>query len=194
VEPGQASVDILEYAGLPFRNIYGYGGSAEVLAAFDRGELDMPGGWCTPLYVERLYPEWVDQGRVVPLFWNMQPKPDDEWIRTLGVDPDALPYVLDLPGLELSESERRGYQVYEAINMMSRLFFLPPDTPDEVVQVWETAIASMVEDPEFQTRMQDTGFDFQYGYGREEFQEFVRSTEGFDEATLEMLRQLMAVD
>ena len=52
--------------GGPFKMVYGYGGTSEIMAAFDRGELDMTNR-CGPSTAGRLFPEWAEEGRLVPV-------------------------------------------------------------------------------------------------------------------------------
>lgn len=58
----------------PIRAFYGYGGSAEVAAAFERGEMVLTSR-CNETTAER-YPHWFTEGKVVPLFGWGELDPD----------------------------------------------------------------------------------------------------------------------
>ena len=54
--------------GRPVGMIFGYGGASEIMAAFDRGELDSV-QYCSAEYVPRLFPEWIKEKKIAPIFW-----------------------------------------------------------------------------------------------------------------------------
>lgn len=58
----------------PIRAFYGYGGSNEVAAAFDRGEMDVTSR-CNETIAKR-YPQWFTENKVVPLFGWGELNPD----------------------------------------------------------------------------------------------------------------------
>jgi tripartite-type tricarboxylate transporter receptor subunit TctC len=59
---------------MPIRGFYGYGGSAEVAAAFERGEMIVTSR-CNETFANR-YPHWFKKNKVVPLFGWGELNPD----------------------------------------------------------------------------------------------------------------------
>jgi tripartite-type tricarboxylate transporter receptor subunit TctC len=71
---GATLVDLLDG---PIESVYGYDGTAESAAAFDRGEV--AGVACADDTVPELYPEWFENKRLTPLFyWG--PEPDSAYL------------------------------------------------------------------------------------------------------------------
>ncbi|MEX2598166.1 MAG: hypothetical protein WD533_00755 [Dehalococcoidia bacterium] len=148
-EPGPAGGSFIsafiEGVGGPVRVVYGFGGTAELMAAFDRGELTGESR-CSEDNVPRQYPEWIEEGILVPLFWSGAP-PSDEYLAQLGSGP--VPHILDLPGLGITDEMRNVYTAIEEIGAFNRLLFLHPDTPDEVYDVWRQVFEDTVNSDTF---------------------------------------------
>lgn len=192
-EPGNApGPELVEFLGGPIRNIMGYsGGSAEIMAAFDRGELDGTTR-CTESLVARLYPEWIEEQRLAPLF-SYGASPDDRWLDQLGVTGDV-PDVLDI--VDATEDQIAGYQT--VVNMtghITRTFLMPPGVPDEIVQVWSDAFEATVDDPEFRDLMFAAGYADAYGLltGRE-IEAMIRQARQLTPEALEVVAALASPD
>ena len=56
---------VMELGG-PINMVYGYGGTSEIMAAFDRGELEALDR-CVPENVPRLFPNWITDRTVAPI-------------------------------------------------------------------------------------------------------------------------------
>ena len=81
--PGnEPAIEFMIESGAPFKMVYGYGGTSEIMAAFDRGEVDGTNR-CSPGTAGRLFPEWIEDGRLVPIFYEVKPY-NDEWLAELG--------------------------------------------------------------------------------------------------------------
>lgn len=187
--PGDPGVDLLQYLGLPFKVVYGYGGSSEVVAAFDRGELDIPGGYCTEGYIKRLYPDLI--GNIVPLFWNRSPKPPDAWLKTLGVNPANVPNEVDLPGVNLTAAQKATFQVYEQVSLVSRMFFLPPGVPTNIQNAWVQAVKGMAQDPGFIQSMDVAGYAANFGFDEPQYQALIQEASGLDSNSKKLLQQFL---
>jgi hypothetical protein len=157
--PGPEFIDLI---GGPIENVYGYGGSAEVMAAFDRGEINSIWG-CGPQLAGRLFPEWIENGRLAPLFWWEAHYPDD-WYQQLGVVKEDIPNVKDLAGLNMTDLEKRAFDNWVRIATISRTFLLPAGVPDEIVEYWQETFKKVVEDPEFIESTEIAGYAEEYGY------------------------------
>jgi tripartite-type tricarboxylate transporter receptor subunit TctC len=117
--------------GGPVKMIYGYGGAGEVLAAFNRGELDTI-QYCSKAYIPRLYPEWITEKRAAPIFW-WGGKSSSDYLGRLGADAN--------------------------FGRMGRLFVAPPGVEDHIYRVWKTAFEATVRDPEFNKRAAIAGME-----------------------------------
>ncbi len=152
-EPGDSgglATTFIELVGGPVKNVYGYPGSSDIAAAFDRREIDITtrGSEAT---AKSLFPEWVEQQQIVPLFyWGAEPATDQAFtnyvVNDLGAD--IPPHIFDI--IELTDEQKTLFSVTETINdKMSRLFIMHPDTPDHIYQIWVDAFRATAEDPEF---------------------------------------------
>ena len=68
------------------------------MAAFDRGEINAV--WsCGPELAGRLFPEWIEEGRLAPMFWWEQ-QHSDEWMEQLGSSNADVPHIFEVGGVE----------------------------------------------------------------------------------------------
>ena len=166
VGPGnEPAIEFMVENGAPFKLIYGYGGSSEIMAAFDRGETDGTSR-CGPGTAGRLYPEWIEQGRMVPIFYSKKPY-NDEWLANLG-HTGPLPSFRDLPGLTFDPAQAEGLELNLLVTELSRVFVMPEDVPADVTQYWQSAFDQIVVDPVFIEQLTIAGYEEAYGYGRAE--------------------------
>ena len=164
--PGnEPATEFMAANGGPFKIVYGYGGTSEIMAAFDRGELDLTGR-CGPSVVPRLFPEWIEEQRLVPVFYEKKPV-DDEYLALLG-HTGPLPSFLELPGLDADPAQLEALQASLLITEISRVFLLPPGVPDDVKQYWQSQFDQMMVDPDFIESVITAGYEDSYGYGRSE--------------------------
>ena len=166
VGPGnEPAIEFMIENGAPFKLIYGYGGSSEIMAAFDRGETDGTSR-CGPGTAGRLYPEWIEQGRMVPIFYSKKPY-NDEWLANLG-HTGPLPSFRELPGLAFDPAQAEGLELNLLVTELSRVFVMPEDVPADVTQYWQSAFDKIVVDPVFIEQLTIAGYEEAYGYGRAE--------------------------
>ena len=166
VGPGnEPHIEFMVENGAPFKLIYGYGGSSEIMAAFDRGETDGTGR-CGPGNAGRLYPEWIEQGRLIPIFYRTKPY-SEEWLANLG-HTGPIPSFRDLPGLTFNQAQAEALELNLLIVEISRVFVLPEGVPADVAQYWQSAFDQIVVDPIFIEQLTIAGYEDSYGYGRAE--------------------------
>ena len=156
--------------GGPVKMIYGYGGSGEVLAAFNRGELDTI-QYCSKAYVPRLYPEWITEKRAAPIFW-WGAKSSSDYLGQLGADAN-IPFVADAVGA--TAQQRNALEVAYGFGRMGRLFVAPPGVEDHIYRVWKTAFEATVRDPGFNKRAAVAGMEV----GLATAEDFRKNTELF---------------
>lgn len=161
--PGNSpGAEFVELIGGPIKNVYGYGGSAEVMAAFDRGEINAV--WsCGPELAGRLFPEWIEEGRLAPLFWWELEHPE-EWMNQLGSSNADVPHIFDIGGVEWTDLNKQALSSWINIATISRTFILPPGTPPEIADYWRAKFQMVVEDPDFIAAAGVAGYSEEYGY------------------------------
>ena len=192
VGPGnEPQIEFMIENGGPFKLIYGYGGSSEIMAAFDRGEVDGTGR-CSPGTAGRLYPEWIEQGRLVPIFYNKKPY-NDEWLANLGRT-EPLPSFRDLPGIAANPAQAEALELNLLIVEISRVFVMPEDVPADVAQYWQSAFDQLVVDPLFIESLTIAGYEDSYGYGRaEDIWEIINRVRNASEETRAIALELSGV-
>ena len=164
--PGnEPAIEFMIESGAPFKMVYGYGGTSEIMAAFDRGEVDGTNR-CSPGTAGRLFPEWIEDGRLVPIFYEVKPY-NDEWLAELGHE-GPLPSFRELPGIDFDAAKAEAYELNQLVAEISRVFFLPPGASDDVKQYWQSVFDQMMEDEIFKDKVVKAGYADSYGYGRAE--------------------------
>ena len=149
----------IELAGGPIKTVYGYGGTSEITAAFDRGEIDACA--CADFDVApRLFPEWIEDRLPVPILsWALRPEDDPpmaEWLKR--IDRPVPPHIYDV--WDFTDDEKALFEVISAINQaFSRVTVLGPGAPDPMVKIWQDAYATMLLDPEFNERVEIAGYE-----------------------------------
>jgi tripartite-type tricarboxylate transporter receptor subunit TctC len=122
--------------GAKFKVVPGYPGSAQVLLAMERGEVE---GFCSMGFVtlEFTRPQWVRDKRVNQLV-------------QLGVAKNKnhldVPLALDLAK---TEPDRQTIEFVVSPNLFARPFVAPPGVPAERVQALRTAFNATLSDPEY---------------------------------------------
>lgn len=191
--PGNTPAEeFLESIGAPIRAVYGYGGTAEIMAAFDRGELDATDR-CSDSTVPRLYPEWIEEGRLVPLFYEIKPF-TSEWLQRIGFERDTYPKFTELPGLTASPAQLEAVSANIAVNELSRVFILPEGVPEEIQRDWQARFDQIMVDVQFVERLGIAGYADDYGYGKDaDLREVIDQVRGLDDTTRALMLELSGV-
>lgn len=134
-----------EALGAPIKVIYGYQGTSEVLAAIDRGELDATTR-CPSEFWLNLYPEWGEKKFLAPLF-TWRGVPTEEELTRYGHTGGKVPHLFDIANP--NEEQKAAFNLAMQLEAMTRMYTLPPGTPDGIVQAWRTAFKATLEDPKF---------------------------------------------
>ena len=121
--------------GLKFRIIRGYGSSADVVLAMERGEVE---GYCESLEsVIGKRPDWISSKTVNVLFQGgVKPSPD-------------LPGVPFINDLAKTEDDRQAIEFLYAGQGIGRPFFAPPGLAPDVHRIMRAAFDATMADPEF---------------------------------------------
>lgn len=176
--PGSAfglGPQFVEALGGPIKMVYGYGGTSDIMAAFDRGELESTNR-CTVENVPRLFPNWIKNKTVAPVWW-WDKKPTDDWLGQLGAK--DVPYILDV--IKTNESQRNAYEVTSQLHVFNRIFVTPPNLPKDVIAAWRDAFEKTTKDAGFLKAAAAAGLDV--GLGTAE--DFRKSLDAYEKLTAE---------
>ena len=192
--PGnEPATEFMSANGGPFEIVYGYGGTSEIAAAFDRGEVTLTNR-CGPGVAPRLYPEWIENEILVPLFWETAPVNED-YLRNVLKHEGEFPSFLELPGLDINQSQLAALQGNLQITEISRAFILPEGVPDDIKQYWQSRFDLMMEDEQFIEGVIIAGYEDSYGYGRsEEILQIVQDIQALAPEVKQIMLEISGVD
>ena len=139
----------LEQKGYPVKVVAGYTGEAESNFAISRDELNalakcQDGNTAFPAQ----YPDW-QKNFWAPIFYYGAKEFDEDGknvLKKMGFD--APPYLWDIVPPPAPDV-RMAFEVQDVAGTYSSTIFLPPNTPDEIHQVWLKAFNDIAKDPEF---------------------------------------------
>jgi tripartite-type tricarboxylate transporter receptor subunit TctC len=177
----------IEYLGGPMKVVVGYGGTSEIQAAVDRGELTGTPA-CDFSLVQDLFPEWIENNTIVPLWWYDTPISQD-WLDAIGAT--MPPHLFDI--ISATPEQVAAFDAGVAVNDYLRMFVLSDETPDEIVQVWRESFKSTIEDPEFLARAEVAGLDIGYG-DPAVLTELLKVGETFTDEGKELLKAIYGVE
>ncbi len=126
----------------PIKLVSGYPGTADIVVATERGELD---GLCGLSYstITSRYPDWLDQKKATVLVQaNLQKDP-------------ALPDVPLVFDLARTEQQRQILTLIVGPQIMARPYAMPPGTPKERVEIIRAAFMKTSEGRGFPGRSQE---------------------------------------
>lgn len=176
----------VEAVGGPIKMVYGYGGTSELMAAVDRGELDSTDR-CTEEHVPRLFPEWIKKKILAPIFW-WERKPSEEWMKQLG---ESLPpHVLDI--VDATEEQKTTLEVAIGFAVMNRIFVMPPGVDQSIYQAWKSAFETTTRDPEFRKAAAVAGLEVGLATA-EDFRKTIDSYEKLSPGGKELLKKLIGL-
>jgi len=170
--------------GGPIKMVYGYGGTSEIMAAFDRGETDSVDR-CTAEHVPRLFPRWVTEKIVAPIFW-WEKEPSRDWLASIGAK--KIPHILKV--VDTNNDQRQALKLAVRFNTFSRTFITQPGVPDDMYNAWKKAFEATTRDPGFIKAAAAAGFDVGLGTA-EDFNQLVKSFERLSPAGVKLLKRLI---
>ena len=162
---------------LPIRVVEPYKGTAEIKLAAESGELD--GGCWAWESMKTMWPRALETGDVKVILMVM-PKKHPE----LPSVPLAIDYAK-------TDDARRilKYAVHD-IATLTRIYFVPPATPKNRVQLLRKAFADTLKDPEFLADAKKSKLDIEPVSG-EELQKLVLDLYKIDPSTLGRLKEVL---
>lgn len=173
--------------GFPLEQVFGYSGTSDMNAAFNREEVDVT-ATCRESEV-RLNPEWAD-GFATPLFYT---KLESPWIKK-GKAEGKWPWVdsymnVAKDRLGATQTQIDGISALLDISSASRVFAMPTQTPDPIIQALRTAFAEVVGSDAFVADMESRGYDVGLKTG-EEYQAIVEGLSKLPKETLDVIKGL----
>ncbi len=136
-----------EALGAPVKVVLGYEGTADVQAAIDRNELDATDR-CDVFFIDPFFPEWYEQQKLMPLFYWRTPISQSFLDKmNTGLRSEDVPHLFDL--VDASEQQQNAFLLAQNLESMTRMFVLPPGTPEEIVLTWQRVFREITEDADF---------------------------------------------
>jgi tripartite-type tricarboxylate transporter receptor subunit TctC len=134
--------------GVNFELVMGYKGSADILLAMERGEIDGLCGWDWSS-VKSQRSDWLRDGKLNLLVQvGLEPEPE---LTRRGVPP--------LWNYIRSADDRTAVELIVTQQLFQRPYIAPPGTPAEQVSVLRAAFDATMQDPQFREDAQKTRID-----------------------------------
>jgi tripartite-type tricarboxylate transporter receptor subunit TctC len=125
-------------AGAQFDVVTGYKGSAEMVLAIERGEVDGMCGWdWSSLKVQK--PDWI-RDKKVNLLAQFSLEPDPE-LTKLGVPP--------IWQFIAKDEDKKAVELVLSQQVFGRPYIAPPGTAPEAVKILRAAFSAVMQDKEF---------------------------------------------
>jgi len=165
--------------GVMFELVAGYRGSADILLAMERGEVDGICGfdWAS-LRSQR--PEWI-RDKTANILVQVSLEPEAELSR-LGVPP--------IWSHIRSEDDKKAVALIVGQQVFGRPYLAPPGVPDEPVAILRAAFAATMRDPDFLADAERTRIDVVPTSG-EKVQRMVEQLYATPQATIERAKELI---
>jgi hypothetical protein len=138
--------------------VYGYSGTSEIMAGFDRGETEATNR-CVEENVPRLFPNWIKNRVVAPIFW-WESEPSSDWLGQLGTE-GKIPYILDV--VKANDDQKNAFEVANHFLVFSRIFVIPPGVADNIYEAWRKAFELTTRDTGFLKAAEVAGLDVGLG-------------------------------
>ncbi|MGP1395010.1 MAG: hypothetical protein ACTS3R_05825 [Inquilinaceae bacterium] len=152
--PGLLSFEVLD---LDVKSVLGFNGRGPVRLAFEQGEVNLDYQF-TPVYLTQVVPS-VEAGTAVPLWTGGSIDADGTLSARDPIAPE-LPSVhevyIQMNGAAPSGIEWEAFQSIASVTYAYGLTgYMHPDTPQEVLDIFEATVAAINADPEFQAESQE---------------------------------------
>jgi tripartite-type tricarboxylate transporter receptor subunit TctC len=148
----------LSRVGQPVQVVYGYGGTAERYAAFDRRETDLNPMEPNDPRVANTFPHWVQRpSRIVPVLMTRD-VPPPEWVAK-NMTPfgwERPPHAFDV--LKVTEAQKQALITAYAVRNSADRAVLPKGVPDNIQHALRQAFKQTASDPAYMAAMEKRGF------------------------------------
>ena len=183
---GAAGTTTITYAqtlktvlGLPLKIVGGYAGTAGLMLAMERREID---AMCGQIYdaIKTQRADWLEKGLVRPVI-------------QLGLEKVPLfgdaPWAMDMVK---TDDDRKVIGLIVGSTIMGRPFLAPPGIPEPRARVLRKAFMATMADPQFRTDAEKGRLDIDPATG-EELERYVADAYATPKPILERARAIMAV-
>jgi tripartite-type tricarboxylate transporter receptor subunit TctC len=142
--------------GAQFDIVSGYKGTAEMMIAIERGELDGVCGWNWSS-AKSQRPAWISEHKLNYLAQiSIRPNPE---LAALGA-PDIWPFIK-------SEDDKKVAELVVSQQIFERPYFMGPGTPPEHMATMRKAFDATMQDPQFVAEAKKVGIDVEPRPGAE---------------------------
>jgi tripartite-type tricarboxylate transporter receptor subunit TctC len=124
------------YGGAKFKIVRGYKGTADILLAMERGEVDIVGAYGLPGILVS-HPGWIDKGEASIIYQAALKRHR------------LLPNVPTLPELAVSDEGKVILRAIASTAEIGRSIIVGPDVPPERLAALRAAFQAMLKDPDF---------------------------------------------
>lgn len=173
--------------GFPIEQVFGYSGTSDMNAAFNRGEIEVT-ATCRESEA-RLNPEWA-AGYATPLWythrespWIIKGKAEGKWAWV-----DSFMNIAK-ERLGSSDTQVAAIDALLDISASTRVFAMPSQTPPEIIAAVRTTFAEVIRSDAFVADMDSRGYDVGLKTG-EEYQVLVEGLTKLPPETLDVIRGL----
>jgi hypothetical protein len=155
ISPASNPAPVMEWmkmVGLPIETVYGYGGTSELRAAFDRKESELTNR-CGNADIP-LFPHWFETGFATPLvYWGKDMPEVTKPLVAAGKVP-WFKNVVDV--VNATPNQKAALDAFLGLNGV-HLHILPPRTPDNIVRVLKASYSAAIRDPELKAGLEQRG-------------------------------------
>ena len=148
----------LSRVGQPVQVVYGYGGTAERYAAFDRRETDLSPMEPNDSRVVNTFPHWLKRpSRILPVLATRDVPPAD-WVAK-----NMTPFGWELPPhgfdvLKITETQKQALITAYAVRNSADRAVIPNGVPVDIQQALRQAFKQTASDPAYIAAMEKRGF------------------------------------
>lgn len=169
-----------EVLNTEFKIITGYGGTSDIRAAMERGEVDGNAGWSWSSVITTA--SHLLEKNAINILVYYAPEPSDE-MKERGV-----PWIFDFP---MSKEDRTYINAAFFSNAVGRPFAAPPGIPADRLKVLRDSFIKTVKDPAFLKETTKLGLEIENPFSGQKVEAMVRDYLATDPKVLERVARLL---
>ena len=144
--------------GQPVQVVYGYGGTAERYAAFNRRETDLNPMESNDFRVVNSFPNWLQRSSpIIPVLTTRDIPPAD-WVAK-NISPfgwEVPPHIFDV--LKVTEAQKQALVTAYAVRNAADRAVVPKRVPENILQTLRHSFKETASDPAYIAAMEKRGF------------------------------------